>query len=329
MKRASRDISVIICAYSEKRWDALVTAVESLKQQSLPPEEVIVVIDHNASLLTQAQAHISGVTVIENTGMPGLSDSRNSGIAVAKGELIAFLDDDAVATSHWLKMLNEGFTHPQVLGIGGKVTPLWLDKGPCWLPEEFYWVIGCTYRGIPRSVQTIRNPIGANMAFRREIFDTIGGFRHGIGRTGTWPAGCEETEFCIRARQHWPHGVFLYQPQANVFHRIQENRTSWHYFCERCYAEGHSKAVVTLYVGAKDSLSSELTYTFRTLPTGILHGIADGFLRLDMHGFQRTGAIIAGFTMTVVGYVVESIFLRLARSKKYIVQNNVLLRTQK
>jgi len=308
MSQTVRGISVIICAYTEDRWDNLIAAVASVQRQTLPPDEIVVVVDYNPSLQKRAVDHIEGVVVVANTEARGLSGARNSGIAAAKSQIIAFIDDDAVATPDWLLLLSEGFTTPQVLGIGGAVTPCWLSGEPAWFPEEFYWVVGCTYRGTPQTTKTIRNPLGANMSFRRNIFAVVGGFRSEIGRVGTQPAGCEETELCIRARQRWPQGVLLYRPQASVSHRIPGYRASWWYFCSRCYCEGLSKAIVTRYVGAKDSLSSERAYILRTLPQGVLRGVMDALLRLDPVGFLRAGAIIIGLIVTMTGYLVGTIF---------------------
>ena len=306
------DISVIICAYTEERWNDLAAAVESVKQQTLPPDEIIVVIDHNPSLLERARKHLPGVVVVENVEAPGASGSRNSGLAVAKGRIIACLDDDAVAIPDWLMLLCEGFADPQVLGVGGVITPLWKENKPTWFPEEFYWVIGCTYRGMPQTVATIRNLIGANMAMRREVFDIVGGFRTEIGRIGTWPIGCEETELCIRAHQYWPQSVFLYLPQASVSQRVPSKRTRWQYFCSRCFAEGLSKAVVTRYVGVKDSLAAERIYTLHTLPQGIVRGLADALFHRDLSGFARAGAIVVGLMVTTAGYLVGSISSQIA-----------------
>ena len=273
MVQPAADISVIICAYTEERWDDLVAAVESVKQQTLPPDEIIVVIDHNPSLVERAREHLSGVVVVENTEARGLRGARNSGIAAAKSQIIAFLDDDAAAIPDWLMFLTEGYTDPNVLGTGGTVTPFWVDNKPAWLPEEFYWVVGCTYRGMPQIATTIRNPIGANMSFRREVFDTVGDFHSQNGHMGPRHAGgCEETELCIRSRHRWPQSVFLYQPRAKVFHCVPGNRTSRRYFCSRCYVEGLAKAVIARHVGARDSLASERAYTLRVLPRGVKRG---------------------------------------------------------
>ena len=274
-----------------------------MQQQIPPPSEIIVVIDHNSPLLERVRAHIPGVIAIENAESRGLSGARNSGIAIANGEVIVFLDDDAVVTPGWLTLLCEEFAAPQVLGVGGAILPLWSAPTPGWFPEEFYWVVGCTYQGMPLMKATVRNLIGANMSFRREIFKAIGGFRHGIGRVGTLPVGCEETELCIRVRQHWPEGVFQYQPEARVLHHVPESRTRWRYFWTRCYAEGLSKAIVARYVGTKDGLASERAYTLRVLPRGVIRGLMDTLLRGDLTGIMRAGTIMAGLAVTMLGYL--------------------------
>lgn len=316
MAQTANDISVIICAYTEARWDDLVAAVNSVRQQTLPAAEIIVVIDHNPQLLERVQDHISDVIAVENVEVRGLSGARNSGIAVARSYIIAFLDDDAVATANWLRSLHGGFNSQQILGVGGRIMPLWAESEPAWFPEEFHWVVGCTYRGIPQTAATIRNPIGANMSFRREVFDGISGFRSDVGRIGMLPLGCEETELCIRVRQHWPESRFLYLPQASVFHRVPVSRTSWRYFCSRCYSEGLSKSVVTCYVGPKDGLSSEYSYMFRTLPKGVVDNLLAAFFHRDRTRLATAGAIVVGLAITGAGYFIGSISLWITRSKK-------------
>ena len=200
MSRKTCDISVIICTYTERRWEDLLAAVDSVRKQTLAANEIIVVVDHNPQMLRRVQEYLSDVIAIENKEQRGLSGARNSGIARAQGSLIAFLDDDASATLDWLRLLQADLEDPQVLGIGGAVIPLWLQARASWFPDEFLWVVGCTYPGMPQTGSSIRNPIGANMTIRREVFYSVGGFINAIGRVGTRPVGCEETELCIRAR---------------------------------------------------------------------------------------------------------------------------------
>jgi glucosyl-dolichyl phosphate glucuronosyltransferase len=314
MTEAMLDVSVIICAYTEARWLDLVAAVESLHRQSIPAREIIVVVDHNQRLLERVRAQLS-VIVVENSETQGLSGARNSGIAVAGGAFIAFLDDDATAEPDWLERLNRCFEDPQVLGVGGTVEPEWLSKRPAWFPREFYWVVGCTYRDQPEKAIVVRNPYGGCACYRREMFEVVGGFRTDMGRIGTLPMGCEETELCIRASQYWPKKVFLYEPQAKIHHRIPSSRAKWHYFRSRCFAEGLSKAAVTRYVGAKDGLATERTYIVRTLLRGIARGVMDGIFHLDITGFARSGAIAAGLIITANGYLAGVMAQRFASHK--------------
>lgn len=303
-------VSVIICAYTEKRLPDLLAAVASVQQQSLPPQEIIVVIDHNPQLLYLAQEQLVQVTLIENTSISGLRGARSCGLAVARGQIIAFLDDDAIAAPDWLKYLCEGYDNPDVLGTGGAIMPMWATDKPVWFPEEFYWVVGCTYRGMPCNDAVIRNPIGANMSLRREVFDVVGGFHDDIANIAFQHAGgCEETELCIRAQQHWPQKMFLYLPKATVRHRVPDSRMRWSYFYFRCYAEGVSKAVISSYMGVKDSLASERTYTRYTLPMGIKENLWRVLFDGDWVGLARIWAILSGLAVTVAGYGVGSLLL--------------------
>ncbi len=302
MGQAMRDVSVIICTYTEKRWPQLKMAVDSVYAQSVQPREIILVVDHNPALLARVHEQWPDAVFAENRGARGLSGTRNSGVALARGALIAFLDDDAMADTTWLEKLTDCFDDQDVLGAGTSVVPLWETDRPRWFPVEFDWVVGCTYRGLPQSLAPIRNPFGGSMCLRREVFAEVGGFRDGIGRVEAHPMGCEETELSIRARQHWPGKEFLYQPQGRVQHWVPASRTNWRYFLARCYAEGQSKALVTRSVGHTAGLASERTYTLRTLPQGVARGLADASFRRDPMGFARAGAIVAGLLTTVTGY---------------------------
>jgi glycosyltransferase involved in cell wall biosynthesis len=166
---SSLNFSVVVCAYSLNRWEELLLAVQSLEAQVFKPLEVIVVIDHNAQLFAQAQlmARTDGavpVQVLENQFERGLSGARNSGLRAARGEVVAFLDDDAIAAVDWLERLVVAYRDPKTLGVGGAIIPMWRGPSPDWFPPEFFWVIGCTYLGLPEQTGPVRNMIGANMS---------------------------------------------------------------------------------------------------------------------------------------------------------------------
>jgi glycosyltransferase involved in cell wall biosynthesis len=302
-----RSVSVVICAHTERRWNDTLAAVASVCRQSHAAKELIVVVDHNQSLYERLKYALPDATVVENRERQGLSGGKNTGIAVASGQVVAFLDDDAVADANWLKFLADSYEEPGVVGVGGLTLPRWDTQRPSWFPAEFDWVVGCTYVGMPTYRAPVRNLLGGNASFTREIFDKVGGFKSGIGRThGKRPLGCEETEFCIRLNQQLPGAVLLFDNRATIWHRVPAERSRFAYYRSRCYAEGLSKAMVTRSVGANDGLSSERRYSTRTLPRGIARGLADA-LHGDGAGLGRAGAIVAGLATVTAGYAVGAL----------------------
>ncbi len=294
-------ISVIICAFTEERWDDVVAAVKSVVRQDVAAHEIILVVDHNPDLFERLRAVMDGITVVENQQDRGLSGGKNTGVSLAAGDVVAFLDDDAVAEPGWIRYLGQAYADPDVIGVGGLTLPAWDTERPSWFPEEFDWVVGCTYTG--RDPGPVRNLLGGNASFRREAFAIAGGFPVGIGRSAAIkrPLGCEETEFCIRLNQRSPGTVLLYHDGAVIRHRVPATRARFDYFRSRCYAEGLSKAMVTRLVGAGDGLSTERSYTTRTLRRGVRTGITDA-ARGDRAGLGRAGAIVAGLAWASAGY---------------------------
>jgi glycogen synthase len=298
------DISVIICAYTLDRYSDLVAAVDSVRQQTCPPSQIIVAIDHNDELLARALETFPELTVIPSIDPPGLSGARNTGLALSTGQIVAFLDDDAIAAEAWLEGLAAGYSADNVLGVGGFIGPLWETERPGWFPEEFDWVLGCTYRGMAEGT-AVRNMIGANMSFRRDVLAAVGGFSHELGRmsTGISGLGDEETAACIRASQLYPGGVFIYASRAQVEHRVPSSRTTWRYFRQRCYGEGISKSHLARSVGSHDGLSSERHHAFVTLPAGVGRALR-AFLGGDRAGLARATALVGGLAYTGTGYIV-------------------------
>ena len=303
MSQANSGFSVIICAHTLKRWDDLIEAVTSIENQETPAHEIIVVIDHNPEMYTRAKAQFDRALVIENHNPHGLNGARNSGVGRATGPIIAFLDDDAVAAPDWITRLQGAYTDERVVGVGGKINPQWLGGRPRWFPDEFLWVVGCTYKGMPTKTEPVRNLIGCNMSYRRDIVLKVGGFLSGIGHVGGRPQGDDETELCIRIHQTLPGSVLLYTPDAQVSHKVPADRTRPAYYRWRCYLEGRSKALLSSLLGAGDGLSSERTYTMRTLPAGFLRGIADTLFKFDIYGILRSIAIFSGLFITTFGYL--------------------------
>jgi GT2 family glycosyltransferase len=297
------EVSVIVCTYSERRWGELGAAVNSLRRQDVRPHQIVVVVDNNPPLAARVQNELPDVLVVENRSSRGLSSARNAGIAAAQGEIVAFLDDDAVAEPDWLATLLACYADPRVLGAGGAVEPVWEHGRPAWFPDEFGWVVGCSYRGMPPRATAVRNLIGANMSFQREVFASVGGFSTTVGRVGLRPVGCEETELCIRALQQSRGRVLVYEPRARVKHQVPATRGRLRYFLSRCFAEGVSKAAVVRLRGSRAGLESERRYVLRVLPAGFATAAEQAIASRSVASLERGGAIAVGLAATTAGYL--------------------------
>jgi glycosyltransferase involved in cell wall biosynthesis/GT2 family glycosyltransferase len=299
---APADVSVVLCAYTERRWDDLCAAVRSVGEQSLAAREIIVVIDNNPELLARVRESMSDVIAIENPGARGAGEARNRGVELATGSIVAFLDDDALATPEWIERAAAAFADQRVIGVGGTIEPIWEGSRPRWMAEEFYWTFGCTYPGLPTAPAPIRNLIATNMFVRRAAFLELGGFRAGFGKTGA-RSGTEETDLCIRASQRWPDGIWLYDPAVAVSHNVPRSRSRLSYFVSRCYDEGIAKASIVKFVGGQDGLAAERYYTARTLPRGFVRGLKSAVIGREAAGIARSASIAIGLTATVAGYM--------------------------
>lgn len=294
-------VSVVICAYTTDRWKETQAAVASVLAQRPAPAQLLLVIDYNPELAGLARAALPGVSVLENTGERGLSGARNTGLAAATQPVTAFLDDDAEARPGWLAGLTAPYRDARVAATGGGVAPRWARQGrPPWLAPEFDWVVGCSYTGLPQATAPVRNPIGANMSFRTELALAAGGFSDSVGRVGTKPTGCEETELAIRVTATGGSCV-MYVPGAAVDHHVGPERTRLGYFVRRCWHEGQSKAAVVGLVGASSGLSRERRQTAVVIPKAIGRDLAS-LARGRLSGGARVAASAAGLAAAMTGY---------------------------
>jgi glycosyltransferase involved in cell wall biosynthesis len=284
------------------RWDDIMAGMHALAQQTVSPLETILVVDHNDLLLARARDTFPDVRVMENPRTGGASGARNTGIAHAKGSIIAFVDDDARPEQDWIEHLLSAYDAPSVMAVGGVASPVWPSRRPDHLPPELDWIVGCTYRGQATVRTDVRNLWGCNMSVRREAFDRVGTFDEEIGRIGLIPIGCEETELCIRIHQQVPGARVVFEPRALVHHRVTPLRTTWAYLRTRSNAEGVSKAAIGALVGPEDAISVEIDYVKRVLTRGLLREVGRG-LRGHSSGFRGAAGIVTCVWLTGIGYL--------------------------
>jgi glucosyl-dolichyl phosphate glucuronosyltransferase len=302
--------SVVICVYTEQRWDDIVAAVESVRGQDVAAAEVLIVVDHNPDLLDRARkAFVDPVRVLPNARRQGLSGARNTAVAAATGDVVVFLDDDAAARPGWLAALLAPYADPEVVAVGGVAHPRFPGVRPGLLPAggtggdatgELDWIVGCTYTGQPTRQAEVRNLMGCNMSVRRRVFAEVGGFAEDLGRIGRNPLGCEETELCIRVRQAYRRGGrearIVFEPAAQVDHRVSADRATWSYLRRRSWSEGLSKAAVARLVGSDDALSTERSYVATVLPRAVLRELRAGRV-------ASAAAVVAALAATTAGYL--------------------------
>jgi len=235
-------VSVIVSTYTIERFPDVVRCLNSIENQTKTPHEILLVLDPVDSLIEFYKENVKKARIVVSESF-GLSSARNKGIMESSGDIIAFIDDDAWAEKDWIERISRSFENEDIFGVGGKIIPVFDSKRPIWLAEELDWIVGCTYKGMKGG--EIRNPIGANMAFRREAFEIAGFFRTEVGRYGKKLLGSEETEFCLRLKKLKPDAKIVFDPTAVVYHRVPKSRCSLRYALKRAYYEGYSKAILS------------------------------------------------------------------------------------
>ena len=320
---SGRSVSIVICVYTLDRWDDIADAIVSARTQTLPALEIIVVVDHNPELRDRLTKTFSDITIIDNQFTRGLSGARNTGISLARGKIVAFLDDDAIADRNWLDKMIVHFDRPEVIGVGSRSVPMWLGVRPSWFPDEFLWVVGCSYQGLPEEASPVRNCLGGAMCFRRALFEKISGFNPSLGRgKGALLLSGEETELCLRATNLIEGAIFIYDPASFIAHKVSSKRLSWRYFIRRCYAEGVSKAYLSKLSPSRQSLAPERNHVLKVLPQGILTGLRDVAVNHDLGGLARAAAIVGGLGSAAAGYIIGNVHMLAGSGRTHVAKQD-------
>ena len=297
-------ISVIIAAHTFDRCEELTQAVASAHGQQPPPYEVVVAVDNNPDLYEWVCKKLPDVVAVDHRGRRGAGSTRNAGVRAAYGSILAFLDDDAIARPHWLANLTAPLVRENVVGVGGHVEPVWLGGVPKWLPDEFLFVVGASYRGMPKTAAPIRNVWSENMAVRRADFWKVDGFREGFGKTGLESTACDDTDLCIRMAAA-TGGIWWYEPSAQIGHIVPPRRGTPRFFLQRCYTEGKGKADMIAVLGSSQKLRDERRHATHTLPLGALRELWRAISHLEFAAVQRAAAIAAGLGAASLGYALR------------------------
>jgi glycosyltransferase involved in cell wall biosynthesis len=240
-------LSVILCTYN--RAEPLRKALNSLAAATVPDGmewELLVVdnnsTDHTRSVVEEGPPRVNAKYLFERR--QGKSWALNTGIAASRGRVLAFTDDDVEFDAGWLRNILAPFDGTDVVGVGGKIESVWDGPAPrWWRPEGDRRLFGAIVHFDlgPTPVDLSSPPFGANMAFRRDVFDRIGGFRTDLGPAGDTLLRSEDTELATRAMTC---GRVVYAPDAVVFHPIMPVRLHKSYVRRWYFGFGRSMARV-------------------------------------------------------------------------------------
>lgn len=227
-------ISAVICSYNRARF--IIDAIESVFNQDFDKNLMeVIVVDNNSSdntidLLSNYKLKHPEYNFnyfIEK--QQGVAHARTRCAKEAKGNFIAYLDDDSKAQKNWLKNIVDFFdNHPEVYSIGGKITPYFLTSIPNWYSKYFFGLVGKFDQGVQiKELNRQRYPCGANMAFRKEVFQEIGYFNTSLGRSGTGLVATEEKDIYLRILKHGKRVFYL--PDVEVMHAVESNKFDKNY----------------------------------------------------------------------------------------------------
>ena len=268
--------SIIVCTHNRASDLRMVLSELAALDYAADQFEVVVVdnasTDNTQEVVRKARNAMAGLRSVREERI-GLSHARNKGIANAKGEFIAFIDDDACPDIDWLKKLEEVFKEPRIACVGGMVRPSWrsLSGWPQWLHKRHICFYSVIEYGDHRELHYPDYPVGTNIAFRRRVFDEVGSFNTELGRTGDRLISGDETDLCLRLER--AGYAVRYTPDAVVHHNVHEERLNKKWLIRRSYWQGASVAIIEKVYFAESKI------VFRTVKY-LLFIVAGGFGKL-------------------------------------------------
>ena len=247
-------LTAIICTYNRAKY--IGPLLESIAANDLDKKAYeIVLVDNNCTDNTReiceafAKAHkeVNFRYVVEPE--QGLSAARNKGIQEAKGELIVYIDDDALVDAHYLRTYAEWFAaHPETQACGGPIEPLYETQEPAWMTPYTKALLTAwmDYGDKVREYPKGRYPGGGNAAYRKAVFDKVGLFNTALGRKGGNLMGSEEKD--IFDKMHALGMQVLYLPTPVLHHCIPQAKLEKDYFDRLTLQIGISERQRTLAI---------------------------------------------------------------------------------
>ena len=225
-------VSVVVVCYNRPR--EVQRTVKSLLENTKAPFEIILV-DDGSKPPIRLVVPFQNVKLLRFEKEVGLSNARNCGLKEAKGDYIAFLDDDTMVSKHWLEEIEKGISAGADI-IGGPLKPLFASRPPEWWSEERF---GC-FAGVGNA--QAKEIWGANMVFRREVFEKVGCFNPELGRKNGKLFTYEDRDLINRAEESSFKPLFV--NGAEVFHAVPPSRLTVNYVLKWSYYFGKTEKMM-------------------------------------------------------------------------------------
>jgi glycosyltransferase involved in cell wall biosynthesis len=297
------NVSVVLCTYALDMYNHFCEAAESVLNQTYNNVELVVIVDGTPEVydrVVEDYDNHEDVIISCNDENVGLLQSRNRGAELATGDVVAFIDDDAIADEEWIERLVRAYENEDAIAAGGKMVPEWIAGKPAYLPEEFYWLVGVTHRGFADGPGEVRNTFGSNISFRAGVFRELSGFDVDIGgRRGDKNLQGGETELCARMCEEYEQGVW-YDPKAEVTHKVFEYRTEFRWLVDRAFWQGYSKRAMESFVDDESGEEGAFLVTLagESMParaTDLLRNPSVSALLQFLSLFQFTATVALGY----------------------------------
>jgi GT2 family glycosyltransferase len=311
-------LSVVITSYTLNRLRDIYSLLDSIKKQTYPNIEVIFVVERSRGLYKKVKEYCEEIglpkfKILWNEGVLGASAARNLGIKSAKGEIIAFVDDDAVLFSDWAENMIKAYKNDSIIGVTGPVYPLWEDPSMSWLPEEFHWLVSCTSWFKADKIVDVRNVWLENASFRREAFEVAGyldtklGPRDGLEgfKKREFKEGIisEEIEFSLRVREKTGKRI-IYDPKVKIWHKARIDRLRWKFIIRWSFWMGTSKRKLKkLYKKANINLIEQEQQLLRRILLGFFPRTLVDLLKNPRIAGRKLLLAVVALSFTALGYL--------------------------
>ncbi len=262
-------ISVVICTYNRASY--IQDAMESLVTQTLDKTAFeVIIVNNNSTDHTQQvcldflRAHPDYDFQYLNEPKQGASFARNTGAALAKGQLLCFMDDDAVAGKDYLERIVYFFeSHPDAGGLGGKIIPKYIPAEPAWMSYYVSSMVGnFDYSDTVEVFSPNKYPLESNMIIRKADFDAISGFNTALpGVVGTLRIGGEGKDFFMRLKALGR--VIYYDPAIVVQHVVEVSKLTPEYLYRVASGMGRGEKVRMKEIGSLAYYKKIAEYLFK------------------------------------------------------------------